>query len=53
MTRNDADNTPRAILDALNGLAYDDDKQVTSLVVRKHDRTRIERPFVIFDVMPI
>jgi len=31
----DADNIGKIILDALNGLAYEDDKQVTELVVHK------------------
>ena len=32
----DADNIAKIIMDALNGLAYDDDKQVTSLIISKH-----------------
>lgn len=32
----DADNIAKAILDALNGIAYEDDKQVTSLKVNKY-----------------
>ena len=31
----DADNIAKIILDALNGVAYNDDKQVTDLIVRK------------------
>lgn len=31
----DADNIAKIIMDALNGLAYDDDKQVTRLIVDK------------------
>ena len=31
----DADNLAKSILDALNGLAYDDDAQVCMLVVKK------------------
>lgn len=34
-TKPDADNIGKAIADALNGIAYDDDKQITSLLVRK------------------
>lgn len=33
--RPDADNIAKAILDALNGLAYDDDSQIVDLTVRK------------------
>lgn len=36
----DVDNIGKAVLDALNGVAYMDDKQVTLLVVRKMPRTR-------------
>lgn len=36
----DADNVAKAVLDALGGLAYRDDAQVTWLLVHKHDRTR-------------
>ena len=36
----DVDNMPKPILDALNGLVYDDDSQVTDLVCRKRDRKR-------------
>lgn len=38
----DIDNVSKAVLDALNGVAYDDDKQVTSLHVVKLPRTRNE-----------
>ena len=31
----DCDNIAKAVLDALNGLAYKDDSQVTELTVRK------------------
>ena len=35
-TKPDCDNIAKIILDALNGRAYDDDKQVTGLNVEKH-----------------
>lgn len=38
----DIDNVAKAVLDALNGVAYDDDKQVVSLHVTKLPRTRNE-----------
>lgn len=38
--RPDADNYAKALLDALNGVAWHDDAQVTRLVVTKHDRER-------------
>lgn len=36
----DADNVAKAVLDALNGVAYADDAQVVSLRVTKHPRRR-------------
>lgn len=36
----DADNVAKVVLDALNGVAWIDDAQVTSLTVVKLDRTR-------------
>ena len=39
-TMPDADNIAKAVLDGLNGIAYDDDKQVVELHVYKHDRVR-------------
>lgn len=36
----DLDNVAKAVLDALNGVAYDDDSQVVSLVVNKLPRER-------------
>lgn len=38
--RPDADNIAKAVLDALNGIAYEDDAQVVELHVTKEDRTR-------------
>lgn len=32
----DLDNVAKAITDALNGLAYDDDRQIITLLVRRH-----------------
>ena len=37
----DADNICKSVLDALNGIAYKDDTQVTELHVIKHPRTRM------------
>ena len=36
----DADNIAKLVLDALNGIAWHDDTQVTDLVVHKHERSR-------------
>lgn len=38
--RPDVDNIAKAVMDALNGVAYEDDSQVVSLSVLKCDRTR-------------
>ena len=38
--RPDVDNLSKAVLDALNGVAWDDDAQVTELVVGKCERMR-------------
>lgn len=43
----DVDNCCKAILDSLNGVAWADDAQVTSLSVTKHDRTRRDECFVV------
>lgn len=39
----DADNVAKLVMDALNGCAYEDDAQVTSLRVTKMPRSRIQR----------
>jgi Holliday junction resolvase RusA-like endonuclease len=40
VTKPDADNVAKLVMDALNGIAYLDDSQVTSLTVVKMPRTR-------------
>ncbi len=42
MFKPDADNIAKLVMDALNGVAYKDDKQITELYVRKHERQRKE-----------
>jgi len=44
----DCDNIAKAVLDALNGVAYDDDAQVTSLIVKK---SYSERPRTVVKLM--
>lgn len=39
----DVDNVAKAVLDALNGVAFEDDKDVVSLKVEKLPRIRIEQ----------
>lgn len=49
----DADNVAKAVLDGLNGVAWEDDAQVVSLMVIKHHRTRREQPQTFFTVEEI
>lgn len=46
----DADNIAKAVLDAMNGLAFVDDSQVVSLSVTKHDRTRRDGDMVAVEI---
>ena len=46
----DADNVAKLVLDALNGVAWADDAQVTCLVARKLDRTRDTRERTVVTV---
>lgn len=39
-TELDVDNIPKPILDALNGLVYSDDSQVSDILCRRRDRRR-------------
>lgn len=43
----DADNICKSCLDALNGVAWDDDAQVVELCVVKHPRTRTDERMTI------
>lgn len=49
----DVDNIGKIVLDALNGVAYLDDKQVTSLSVHKMPRRRIPCDFITVTVSEI
>lgn len=42
LVKPDVDNIAKAVLDALNGIAYDDDSQVVELTVKKWNRTSRE-----------
>lgn len=46
----DADNDAKLVLDALNGVAWDDDQQVTDLHVIKRDRTRGTAPRMLVTI---
>lgn len=43
----DVDNIAKNVLDALNGIAWDDDSQVVELIVRKHPRSREPERIVV------
>lgn len=43
----DVDNIAKNVLDALNGLAWDDDAQVVELRVRKHPRARAQERITV------
>lgn len=47
--RPDADNVAKAILDALNGHAYNDDRAIAALSVRKYQTTGASRVEVIIE----
>ncbi|MEG1247059.1 RusA family crossover junction endodeoxyribonuclease, partial [Gordonibacter sp.] len=49
----DADNIAKAVLDGLNGIAYEDDRQVVELHVRKHNRMRRAGDSVRFSVKAV
>lgn len=46
----DADNDAKLVLDALNGVAWDDDQQVNDLHVIKRDRTRGATPQMLVTI---
>ena len=49
----DVDNILKAVMDGLNGTAYADDKQITFVAVRKHDRTKdIEGEYIRYRLCP-
>ena len=50
--RPDADKLGRALLDALTGIAYDDDGQVTLLSIRKTYAARLSVRVTVMAVMP-
>lgn len=43
----DATNIAKSVEDALNGIAYDDDKQIVSITVNKHQRRRNPEHMVV------
>lgn len=50
VTKPDADNIAK-LMDGLNRVAWEDDAQVVHLIVRKHNRNRIETSKTTFTVM--
>ncbi len=53
LAKPDIDNVLKAVMDALNEVAYDDDAQVCEVHVYKHDRTRKAGDSIRFCVEPI
>ena len=49
----DADNIAKLVLDALNGVAYDDDSQVVELTVKKWNRVKKDKEALIVSVWPV
>lgn len=49
----DADNLGKAVLDALNGVAYEDDRKVVWLEVRKHPRKRMDADIMTIEVTEV
>ena len=47
----DVDNTAKEILDALNGIAFKDDRFVVKLTVTKHPRVRCGCEYTTFEVV--
>lgn len=43
----DIDNIAKSVLDGLNGVAYEDDRQVVQLFVTKRKRERIDHPWCL------
>lgn len=46
----DVDNISKNVLDALNGLAFEDDKQVVDLHCTKYNRTRIDEEYIVVTI---
>lgn len=53
LTKPDIDNVLKAVLDGLNGVAYEDDTQVVEVSATKHDRVRRAGDSIRFSVEPI
>lgn len=48
----DVDNVAKLVMDALNGIAWEDDRQVTYLAVTKSARTRLRSEMMLVQVWP-
>ena len=53
MKKPDVDNVLKIVMDALNGVAYDDDKQVTRARVERHPMQRIDWDYIVVTVKPV
>jgi len=52
-TKPDLDNLQKSCFDALNGLAYDDDSQIVSVIATKHRAAEGEVPGVTVELFPL
>lgn len=50
MKKPDCDNVLKVVMDALQGVAYEDDKQVTHTRVDRHNMQRIEWDYIVVTV---
>lgn len=53
ITKPDCDNIAKSICDALNGIAYRDDRQIATLAVRKEYTSKVERVEVTIETEQI
>ena len=53
MKKPDVDNVLKVVMDALQGKAYDDDKQVTRTRTHRHPMQRLEFEYIVVTVKPI
>ena len=53
MKKPDVDNVLKIVMDALQGVAYDDDKQVTRTRTHRHAMQRIDMDYIVITVAPI
>ena len=53
MKKPDVDNVLKVVMDALQGIAYEDDKQVTDAHVVRHQMQRSDWDYIVVTVKPV